>query len=99
MHDDSVDVRLLVIVDQFEEVFTHRPQDDNVRARFETARTAFFSNLLHGASVLGGRVAVVLTMRSDFLGACAAFEQLAAVLERPSRAGGPDDRLGAPRGD
>ena len=36
-------------------------------------RAAFFANLLHAAAAPGGRVAVVLTMRSDFLGACASF--------------------------
>ena len=60
-----------MVVDQFEEVFTYRPQDDQAQARFEQDRAAFFANLLHAAAAPGGRVAVVLTMRSDFLGACA----------------------------
>ena len=63
----------VVVVDQFEEVFTYRPQDEQAKARFEKARAAFFANLLHAAAASGGRVAVVLTMRSDFLGACTPF--------------------------
>jgi hypothetical protein len=80
IYDQPEDVRLVVVVDQFEEVFTNRPQDDQARARFEQQRDQFFANLLQAAATPGGRVAVVLTMRSDFLSACAAFPQLAAVL-------------------
>ena len=74
------EARLLVVVDQFEEVFTYRPQDEQAKARFEKARAAFFANLLLAAAASGGRVAVVLTMRSDFLGACASFTRLNDVL-------------------
>ena len=63
--------RLLIVVDQFEEVFTYRPRDEEARCTFEAARLAFFDNLVHAATTPGGRVAVVLTMRSDFLGHCA----------------------------
>src|SRR5271157_647554 len=74
------DVRLVIVVDQFEEVFTYRPQDEQAKARFEKARAAFFANLLLAAAASVGRVAVVLTMRSDFLGACASFTRLNDVL-------------------
>ena len=60
----------MIVVDQFEEVFTYRPEDDQARKRFEASRAAFFANLLNAAAAPAGRVAVVLTMRSDFLGAC-----------------------------
>ena len=73
-------MRLVVVVDQFEEVFTYRPQDEQAKARFEHRRAAFFANLLHAAARAGGRVAVVLTMRSDFLGACAVFPRLNDAL-------------------
>src|SRR5262249_12229942 len=74
------DQRLALIVDQFEEVFTYRPQDEQARQRFERGRAAFFANLLNAAAAPGGRVAVVVTMRSDCLSACAPFPQLAAVV-------------------
>jgi hypothetical protein len=89
LRDQPEEVRLAVVVDQFEEVFTHRPQDDQARARFEQDRTSFFANLLHAAAAPGGRVVVVLTMRSDFLSACASFPQLAAVLSAHQELVGP----------
>jgi tetratricopeptide (TPR) repeat protein len=89
LRDHPGDVRLAVVVDQFEEVFTHRPQGDQARARFEQDRDQFFANLLHAAAAPGGRVAVVLTMRSDFLSACATFDQLAAVLSAHQELVGP----------
>ena len=89
LHDRPEDVRLVVVVDQFEEVFTYRPQEGPARARFEQDRDQFFANLLNAAATPGGRVAVVLTMRSDFLGACAMFPQLSAVLSTHQELVGP----------
>jgi WD40 repeat protein len=89
LRDQPEDVRLALVVDQFEEVFTHRPQDDQARAHFRQDRDQFFANLLNAAAAAGGRVAVVLTMRSDFLGACAPFPQLAAVLSAHQEVVGP----------
>jgi len=89
LHDRPEDVRLVVVVDQFEEVFTYRPQEGQARARFERDRDQFFSSLLNAAAAAGGRVAVVLTMRSDFLSACAKFEQLSAVLSSHQELVGP----------
>jgi hypothetical protein len=83
------DRRLVIVVDQFEEVFTYRPQDDQARARFEQDRDRFFANLLQAAAAPEGRVVVVLTMRSDFLGACAPFPQLATVFSAHQELVGP----------
>jgi WD40 repeat protein len=74
------DVRLVVVVDQFEEVFTYRPREGPTRERFEHDRVQFLTNLLDAAASDAGRVVVVLTMRSDFLDACASFPRLSAVL-------------------
>jgi WD40 repeat protein len=89
LHDQPEDVRLLVVIDQFEEVFTYSPQEDQARARFEQGRDSLLANLLHAAATPGGRVAVVLTMRSDFLSACAAFPHLSAVLSAHQELVGP----------
>jgi len=89
LHDRPDDVRLVVVVDQFEEVFTYRPQEGPARARFEQDRDQFFANLLNAAATPGGRVVVVLTMRSDFLSACAKFPQLSAVLSAHQDLVGP----------
>ena len=89
LRDQPEDVRLVVVVDQFEEVFTSRPQDGPMRSRFEQDREQFFANLLNAAATPGGRVAVVLTMRSDFLSAFALFPQLSAVLSAHQELVGP----------
>ena len=83
------EARLLLVVDQFEEVFTYRPQDDEARRKFEAARLAFFANLVHAATTPGGRVSVVLTMRSDFLGHCAPFPRLNNLLTADLQQVGP----------
>ena len=62
------------------------------------ARDAFLANLLHAATTSGGRVAVVMTMRSDFLGA-AHLRAAQRRAQRPPGAGRADDRGGAARGD
>lgn len=64
--------RLLLLIDQFEEIFT--------LCRSERERAGFVDNLLEAASAPGGPTIVVLTIRSDFLGHCAVYERLAAAL-------------------
>jgi len=64
--------RALLIVDQFEEVFT--VCDD------EKERAAFLANLLYAATVATGRTIVVPAMRADFLPQCAAYTKLAHAL-------------------
>jgi len=69
------DRRLLVLVDQFEEVFT--------LCSDEAQRTAFIDNLLHAAMAADGPTVVVLTLRADFYGRCAVYPDLApAVSDR-----------------
>ena len=63
--------RLVVVVDQFEEVFTIC--DD------ENARSAFVERLVELADA-PDRNAVVVTIRDDFYGRCAAYPELAALL-------------------
>lgn len=62
------DSPLLVLVDQFEEVFSQCKDAD--------ARTAFIENLLNASRERGGRVSVVLTLRTDFLGETHRHEEL-----------------------
>lgn len=64
--------RLFLLVDQFEEFFTLC--DD------EQSRQAALENLLHAATITGGQTIVVLTLRADFYGKCAAYPSLAAAL-------------------
>lgn len=55
------DSRLLLVVDQAEELFS---QSDRKEA------AAFIDNLLHAVSIEGGSVQAILTLRADFLGVC-----------------------------
>ena len=64
--------RLVVLVDQFEEVFTLCEE--------QAARQAFFDNLLYAATVADGQAIVVLTMRADFYGKCGLYPALAAAM-------------------
>ncbi len=78
--DEPKDRRLVIVVDQFEEIFTYLPDEKKARERFESTRASFIANLLHAARTPRGRVAVVLTMRSDFLGQCVKLPQLNDTL-------------------
>jgi len=62
---------LVVVVDQFEEVFT--------LCRDEDERAAFISALLAAAE--DGDARVIITLRADFYGHCARHRELAAMLE------------------
>jgi len=64
--------RTIVLVDQFEEIFTLCKDED--------IRRQFIGNLLHAATDAVGQTIVVLTLRADFYGKCAPYEQLAAAL-------------------
>ncbi|HEY3184297.1 MAG TPA: TIR domain-containing protein [Gaiellaceae bacterium] len=70
--DEDADARLVLVVDQFEELFTLCLDEDE--------RSAFLANLLHAASIPGGRTVVVLAMRADFYHRCGAYPELAQQL-------------------
>jgi hypothetical protein len=65
---------LLILVDQFEELFRYR----GLAGREEAE--AFVALLLASAEQRDMRIYVVLTMRSDFFGECAQFEGLAEAV-------------------
>jgi WD40 repeat protein len=67
---------LLLLVDQFEEIFRFRRQD----TQSEAAAEAFVELLLTTAQQRRVPVYVILTMRSDFLGACALFQRLPEAI-------------------
>ncbi len=67
---------LLLVVDQFEEIFRFRNSDD---ATDEQA--AFFVNLLLEATAQSELpIYIIITMRSDFLGDCSRFPRLADTV-------------------
>ena len=71
---DRKDQRLVLFLDQFEEVFTQVGK--------EAERTAFFNLLTQAAAVENGRVAILFAMRSDFVSICATYPQLNALLNQ-----------------
>jgi hypothetical protein len=70
--DQPGDVKLLLVVDQFEEVLA--------LCRDENERRLFIDALLYAVSAEDGRTIVVPTIRADFYGPCAAYPQLAARM-------------------
>ena len=64
--------KLVVVIDQFEEVFTLCDKEEE--------RQAFIDNLVYASSLETSRVMVVLTMRADFYGKCAQYPSIAARL-------------------
>ena len=70
-------VNLLVVVDQFEELFRYRQLGSATRG--EDA-AAFVNLLLEVKERANCRIYVVLTMRSDFLGDCTQFPGLAEAI-------------------
>ena len=67
------DQRLVLLIDQFEEVFTQLSKDNT-----ET----FIQLLDRTATIQNGRVIVLFAMRSDFVSNCATYPQLNALLNR-----------------
>jgi hypothetical protein len=65
---------LLVLVDQFEEIFRYHQDGGKDEA------AAFVALLLESAKPRDERIYVVLTMRSDFLGDCALFSGLPEAM-------------------
>ena len=73
--------RLVLLVDQFEEVFT--------LCENEADRRDFIAMLLHASKASRGRTIVVLTLRADFYHRCAAHADLAAMLSNHQILFGP----------
>lgn len=70
--DHAPGMRLMVLVDQFEEVFT--------LCRNEELREALIRNVLYAAKVAQGQTLMILTMRADFYAKCAVNAELAAAF-------------------
>lgn len=71
---------VLIVADQFEELFRYRGQKAKDDGGAEAA--LFVSALLQAADRFDVSIYVVLTMRSDFLGDCAQYPGLAEALSR-----------------
>ncbi|WP_430232255.1 AAA family ATPase [Nitrosomonas communis] len=73
--------RLLLVVDQFEELFRYGEEAQGLKkaAMAEESR-AFVELLLTAAKQSNNRLHVIITMRSDFFGNCAAYTGLAEAV-------------------
>jgi WD40 repeat protein/class 3 adenylate cyclase len=70
--DEPDGVKLLLVVDQFEEIFA--------LCRDEQERRQFIDALLYAVEAEDGRAVVVPTVRADFYGRCAEYPALAARM-------------------
>jgi len=78
-------MNLLLLVDQFEELFTYLDAggtDQAARRALEDEAGAFVDLLLRASAAPAVNVYVVLTMRTDFLGACVRFQDLPDAINR-----------------
>jgi hypothetical protein len=75
--------RLLVVADQFEELFRYRNlQTSSGIVQSTEENSVAFVNLLLEAAASQRRIYIVMTMRSDFLGDCAQFFGLPEAINR-----------------
>lgn len=72
LYSTPEDMRTVVLVDQFEEIFT--------LCQDESLRLALLNNLLYASSVVQGQTIIMLTMRADFYAKCAPYNTLSAAL-------------------
>ena len=87
---DGRDKRVVLFIDQFEEVFTQISKEE--------VRIAFLNLLTHAATVENGRVILFFAMRSDFVSNCATYPKLNALLNQEFvqiGAMGPDELVSA----
>src|SRR5439155_23624888 len=78
--DHSPDAKVVLVVDQAEEIFT--------LCRDESERRCFIELLAHAAAE-DAQTVVILSLRADFYGHCAAFPSLAALVQDHQALVGP----------
>ena len=71
---DNKNQRLVLFIDQFEEVFTQIGKEED--------RVVLLNLLTHVATVENGRVIILFSMRSDFVSNCATYPQLNSLLNQ-----------------
>lgn len=69
---------ILLLVDQFEELFRFRRIKDSVEATNEVL--AYIKMLIEVLNQKNNPIYVVITMRSDFIGECAQFQELTQLI-------------------
>jgi hypothetical protein len=74
--------KVMLVVDQFEELFAFRRTGATAGVASRDEAAAFVTMLLRSSEQTDGRLWVVLTMRSDFIGDCEAFLGLPELVSR-----------------
>jgi hypothetical protein len=75
--------RLVLVVNQFEELWTQAPADENAQRIFrEQQQTPFINLLLAAASSAGSPIKLILTMRADFLHRAAEHREFADIISQ-----------------
>ncbi|MGC2238367.1 MAG: hypothetical protein WA584_19590 [Pyrinomonadaceae bacterium] len=74
------DENLLIVIDQFEELFRFKEKSERRNAGEEAA--AFVKLLLKAVADESSRIYVVITMRSDYLGDCSQFRDLPEAINK-----------------
>ncbi len=70
---------VVIIIDQFEEIFRFTSDDDD---QHSAERVRFIEFIFEAISASDLKVRVLLTMRSDFIGECSAYQDLTALINR-----------------
>ena len=73
--------RVVIVVDQLEEIFT--------LCHDEPQRRQLFGALLYATAAAGGRTVVVVTLRADFYARCAAYREFSQLLAAQQMLVGP----------
>lgn len=74
--------RLLLVVDQFEELITHQPASSEALEDYRRKQgVPFLRNLVHAAEQAEGQVFVLAAGRADFLGRLAEFKELRRLAD------------------
>ncbi|MCY4419005.1 MAG: High-affnity carbon uptake protein Hat/HatR [Cytophagales bacterium] len=76
----SSDENVLILVDQFEEIFRYKKTEAKGQVTDESS--LFISLLLEAVQHKEGNVYVTLTMRSDFIGECSSYSELTDMINR-----------------
>ncbi len=77
---EHADQRLVLLIDQFEEVFTQLSKDK---------AAAFIKILDYVANAQNGRVILLFALRSDFIASCVIFPELRSSLTDSSSRSAP----------
>jgi WD40 repeat protein len=74
----------VLVVEQFEELFTLCPDEEE--------KKAFLANLAYAGTIPGGRLVVIIAMRADFYSRCASYPKLRDLMAASQFLVGPLDR-------